>query len=513
MEKSLYSEIFDIYIYSRHFQKPQYIFFLDEETILDLMDRLEIDVETMKLWNRKADLRGNLTAAKDSIRNRMIYTANGNSFPFNPKTLEIDPDQIDTTRTEEFEKNTIITIVGFPLTNLQLEVLLDLRKREKNGSRSPEKFIHVEGPIALTEIVVRGYGPKRGSRNTPEKHSFARQFYLISDYHLHLSKCFNSNEKTVNIVDFLERVMNADPEFTDPRVRNEPIDFFLEVSHPGDLMRDLKQYAFAEPKKAGEKTPEKKESTSYLLDIRRALYNCFQHSKKSCKDKFNRYHWSDSRFRGIFREWLDFVQEYIGLLRFVLMSNKLARQEAGKKLVYQMLEDADILMNKTPTEIDDLFRIAKITKQIDNISYPDLARKIKSYYSTLFSTKWIGVKKKFKELNLRLKKTIMQQEHPEDMIDDALKLALEILFAISYLMDAYVIARSFREFKKPGKEGAPLKNIIIYAGDAHIETMVTLLKDLGEVEDDKKDERQNTRSETMQVDFQCLEVKVPLFVL
>lgn len=479
--KSLYEEVFKIDFSAYN---NSYIFLITDETIGALLESQEIDLDTLKLWNEKAGLAGNLIASKNAVRNRMIRTINNESFPFDVRKNTIDPKEIDTVSVEERGSNTIITIVGFPLSEKQFNILEDIKTKGIKGQL--KSIIYIEGPYGLDEVTT-----EVKSRNGK---MLKKQFYLFSDIHVHMRQCpdVSTPYPKMEITKFLERVMEKDPNFVDKRIKYEPIDFFLEVSHPEDIDRDFGQFGI----KNG--TPLD-ESNSYLMDIRRALYNCFQRSKTKCKDQQNRYHWSDSRFRGIFREWLDFFDIYKDILRFGEMVKFILGKDA-EKIVPIMMEEANVLMNRTPDNIDELFKIAKIQKQLENIYDKELATKIKIYYTALFVEKWSGVKKRFKIIYEKF-------ERGEDALQDALRVNVEILFSLSLIMDAYVIARSFREFKTPGKEGLPLNNIIIYAGGKHIESMYIFLSSIGKV-------GQRSISFNSQAgDYQCLKVELPLFSL
>jgi hypothetical protein len=481
MKQSLYEEVFNV-DFSAY--TNSYIFFLTDETIEVLLDNLKIDLDTLKLWNEKAGLSGNLVASKNAVRNRMIRTINGDSFPFDVRKNSIDPNEIDTVSVAERGSNTIITIVGFPLSEKQYDILEDIKAVGKMGPL--RSVIYVEGPYGLDEVTVE---VKSSSGKM-----LIKQFYLFSDVHVHMRQCpaVSTPYPKMEITKFLEHIMEKDPTFVDKRIKYEPIDFFLEVSHSDDINRDFSQFGLLEGTPRGE-------SNSYLMDIRRALYNCFQRSKTKCKDQQNRYHWSDSRFRGIFKEWLDFFYNYKDILRFGEMVKIMLGKEA-ERIVPIMMAEANALMNRTPDNVDELFKIAKIHKQLENIYDKELATRIKIYYTALFLKKWVGVKKQFKIIYDKF-------QRGEDALEDALRVNAEILFSLSLIMDAYVMARSFREFKTPGKEGLPLNNIIIYAGGKHIESMFMLLSGIGKV-------GQRSMSFNPQAgDYQCLRIDLPLFLL
>lgn len=321
------------------------------------------------------------------------------------------------------------------------------------------KIQTIEGPIYLGEYFSQRH----------DKH-----IYLFGDIHIRRKRCPIPNTQTIHIVNFIKQTVRDNPE--------KVVDVFIEVDFASSDSADIIERNMAQFMRLGH---EFLPSNSYLMDLRQEFYDCLQIDKSRCPDQQTRYHWSDARNKGIIGEWLQLFHEITSAERL---------QPLVKTL---LILQGNELLDRTPTDIVELYRQTKVWKQIQNIPFDDVVQAFRKHYDREIITGFQSFRVLWRQLN--------QDSHEDEFHE----VSIFLLTIISQLMDAYTMARVFRTFtQKPGQFSGPPQYIIVYAGIAHIEGMKTFLGTLNGMELIAE-----SKSEIIDKDHQCLlsQSQLPFF--
>jgi hypothetical protein len=300
--------------------------------------------------------------------------------------------------------------------NINMNMNMNMNMNTEN-----KKIRYISGPISLYEL----YDEKNG-----------KHMYLFGDYHLEAEECRNDKTDSMQIANFLKNLFISNP--------NKHFDLFVE-----EVFID-KEYG---------KRDFMPDTKSHLGKVVSEFNTCFEVDKSACKYKNVRFHYVDIRsidelnFINILAKCIDNPQSSVELFKSYPINN--------------INELILLLSNSTETK-----NYKKILKQIENISDPAI-KEIANYYLDEISRHQISVEeitniieilKGNKKINIESFKNILNR----------------ILESGNNMMNAYLLARMYRNFRQmPNQYSEPPKNIIVYAGNTHIKSILMDLKEIG----------------------------------
>ena len=307
-------------------------------------------------------------------------------------------------------------------------------------------FTEIEGPISVYQMSSDKY---------------PHIFYLFGDYHGYKSSCGDITKFHTWIRD---TIINS-PVF---------IDVYVETPY------SYKDYASVK---------EVDLQDSYIREFVSYFKRCFEHSKTSEACLTSRFHYTD--VRRIFETEL---HRFIYNLDLFDIFSKDAEYAEDAEYIKDIAEDIKIF-NEYINSLVDINSIIhqRIRKQFDAIEDPH----VRMFLPKMFESCIKIQKQKIRPLSLH-----------KPNFDDVMKVNRAINDYGMCLMDYYIIARSFRSYKKKDSYSGPSLNNIIYAGNKHIENYTNILWNLGFSIDN------NVTNEDDHPNRQCLDIssiKQPLF--
>jgi len=330
------------------------------------------------------------------------------------------------------------------------------RKVSRKEERLNTKLKYIKGPASLSEHKNPKY----------DKH-----IYIFGDIHIIDTYCpgdMNKNNSEY-FNKFLKQLLNYWKE-KDPKII---LDYFIEFGFRGN------------------KTPNFlviENYFGYYQELYNYFLNCVKIKKDICEFENLRLHYSDIR-RGFYET--DIINQFASIL-FLKKINDI--QLVSKNFNWDQF--TNILYNP-----ENLFRISKVDKQIENVKYPEVKKLlIREKNKVIIISKFLS-EKVISIKNLMLKGLLNDEVINFDNI---------LLFNVrNKIMDIYLFARMFKEFKPKykGQFSKSAKNILIYVGERHAGTYREWLKELGFSIKEKI-------SYNMHIDFQCVNVsnfKQPFF--
>ncbi len=366
-----------------------------------------------------------------------------------------------------------------------------------------DKLIKEEKRKNKIDRMVLISGPFDGSEHKSQKYD--KHIYMFGDHHNKLGDC--KDYKSKNIADFIADVLSEQSGPVggsyDP---NDIVDVFIEVG--------FKPKGQAFEKQLLDWTPTGRMEDTYMRDIVKKFSNCLQPTKAFCQYKNARFHYSDIRNKFKFlRIGAEVTWEGTDNWNFnhgmVTEPKQVAFMENLKRTVHNNNTFQDFLYYKKRQR--DLHQDAKITKQLSNIGPSYLKKKIREYYNGKVSTLFDEADKYL----ISYKKT----RHDADLLDFIL-VVVEIGVLIQ---DYYMVARMFRSFNSPGREGPPIRKVLIYAGAAHTKNIREFFNTIQDMIEDyrytsgKLHRIDNTELSSRMIDpkdlYQCVDIgsRVPLF--
>lgn len=347
-----------------------------------------------------------------------------------------------------------------------------------------------------------------------------RYIYFFGDYHSIEPKCFNDEGKKTEVQDFLEFVLNENKKNT--------IDFFLEIPsiEEGDIHL----------------------GNSYIDKIADKFIDCFKVDKKNCSKKYPnlRAHYVDRRQEPIFENISSLTRIVLDTKRALYSSFKdtgviLSENEKKRILLepelnakFKLLKFRKMLyhiylrnfLSNSKTSINDILTIftdhtllltkIKFYKQLENIEDKKTANFIKEYFEnklSSFQNRTLIIEfleeflsqpyNKAKDNDKGTKKVYNKLSYEEILF-----YLEEILKYNAYYMDAYTIARLFRNYENPksGREKAEkAKYIMVYAGDAHIDNYLDFFNEYNS-KFGVSSETQEAVSNFQEIDYQCIDL-------
>jgi hypothetical protein len=328
---------------------------------------------------------------------------------------------------------------------------------------NPNYFLHrkienVTGPVSIHQM---------------SHHKYSQIYYILGDIHVRTDGCGDG----YHIGNWLEDTIKNSPVF---------IDVYVEKAYV------YKNYPSIGGRfdRGGSKVIR---HTDDYIDIVRGFFSeCFRHQRYENVCKTSRFHYTD--MRDIFETETEFEggNSFLGehifkSMRKIELENisSIKRDEIVRKLnnYFEFLRNRNSIVYR------------RINKQFKNIENDKIKNNLKlSFEKDLdFYSKYI------RNLNPDINGNYKNI--------DSFRIE-GILMYVTKLMDFYVIARSFRNFKKvKDYYSRPSYNNIIYAGGSHVNNYVNILLNLGFKTDF---ENYSDRAGT----FQCLDIsdmKQPMF--
>jgi hypothetical protein len=311
--------------------------------------------------------------------------------------------------------------------------------------------------------------------------------YLFGDFHEKFSKCPigipEINKLTFD--DLLISELKSNPDSI--------VDLFIEATYINKLYPKSK-YNY---------------TSSYMIDIIDKFKNCLELDKDTCAFKNVRMHYVDVRSFGS-------MDVRVLQLLYIIVTSLLKGESEIAYISWENLTK-ELMENKTnPTEIiknmkdmSNIYSSTKITKQIENIinHYNDVGEDLQNIlnYNNEF---YIANKFKLLDLIDKLNLGNLQKEIDNNYLNDMWKILNQLTVR---LMDVYLLARMFRTFNTkdtinvPSKYSSPPENIIIYAGQYHIDFYIYFLKNHGFQLDVE------SYSKVKETNYQCVSLeKIPL---
>jgi hypothetical protein len=325
----------------------------------------------------------------------------------------------------------------------------------------------VIGPISITHLYSNKYN---------------KNIWLFGDVHYKASRCDVSKSETIEFAELVKKELIRNP--------NKLIDIFIESKYVTET---------------GEYIITKEEPDTYLGEIIQHFEKCLQLDKTACAYKNARFHYID------IRQKQEETALFFDLLTVIILDfSKPNNFAQAYKSYLDLLSNFNYDMNKISDIINDFYFLnyiekSKIMKQVENIKDIEVIKKILNHITKLIVE---GVTKD--KVRLIFNKIVKDIDNNNNDYDYTFYDKNSNLFFInSELVDMYMIARMFRNFKElPGKINEPAKNIIIYAGDAHVQRCVNfLINNLGFIVIREEFSNDNTKT------FQCADISKIVFPL
>jgi hypothetical protein len=319
--------------------------------------------------------------------------------------------------------------------------------------------ILLEGPIYVAEF-----------KNT-DKH-----IYLFGDYHYYNQRCFpkTSENKKINIISLIEDAIKS----------KKHIDIFLEAEYNSKEFKSyIPKYTNVLKVKLGKAgfdfniPTEWKNKLDYLTNKKSELLglinkysNCLQNDKTKCSSVNTHFHYTDIRTLKI-----DF---------YVITMYVLANFDSINKDYQNIRDEVEVKENKNlydtiiqileaeksnfPVEINSIFKKVKIDKQYVNVKDSEVAEKI----SDIIFQQNINFQNIVKLNKVDIQNII--DEYNDENIHPLVLFCIDWWYFQVALFDAYTMFRVFRSYK----DKSTSNNIIIYAGNLHIQKYADILSEL-----------------------------------
>jgi hypothetical protein len=279
----------------------------------------------------------------------------------------------------------------------------------------------LEGPVSLYILDSRDH---------------RKRIVLLGDRHVRKSTCTKQN--SIGIVAYLRRLfMNYENTYN-----KIPLDFFVEIDFDPSVR------------------PDPDLPSNYLQDVMSGFHNCWQKLKTECEffGKNNiRFHYSDVR-KGVIHSRTD--EKHAIMIKELHKLNKaLDDGTVTKADVQTMIRFVKMIDPQDPTF---LFKISKIDKALQRI--PDMQAKELRNLMIRHLTVNPQMKALYEGFMPRLEQFLanMDFRHPHLLNEEFGLLYNHMLAIISPLFDIYTLARMFQFGSK---------NVLIFAGDAHIQNI------------------------------------------
>ena len=302
---------------------------------------------------------------------------------------------------------------------------------------------------ALNKSVLSG--PVSGYYLTDGK----KKIYLFGDEHYSLEQQCSKYSK--NIIEYLDDMFLS----TDVH-----IDFFLESNY-SDIERKRKDYMMY---------PE--HSILSILINHFKSYGCFLKDNKLCQQTFPmvRFHAADYRFTTECTPMKQVNEIWETIMIAIIILHSRRRKSVVEILdkIHEQLKPVNTF-DKIQKTIRKILNCDKLKKQIDKCS-PAVQAKIHKYINDKFNYNAKVYKFSYEEIMEKFNE-IYENRHEYYFISQIISCLSQIAGILIYVfiivMDSYMISRIFKNY--PDNSEEMMKNIIIYAGDAHIQEYVDFL--------------------------------------
>ena len=300
------------------------------------------------------------------------------------------------------------------------------------------EYKSIYGPISLTYHVSRKYNKK---------------VYIFGEFHSSKYHCKKPGG-SIAFDKFVQKTLSYN--------KDKIIDIYTEEEF-------IKKSIYKTRKRSGW---ARNRGSSALDKMTKTFKDCLTVSKKHCKDKNVRIHYTDIRSIGNilslkFGHWN--IADMLSILvkvwdnkkEFISMKHKIERSDFNEYLKF-----------------DQIFDTLKITKQLNKNPDTQLRKKIQKFFVKKLSEKvFKNLDKRVKELYKYIYEQIKMDNYPLEEIKDLRKIFKHLFQYNNLLMDFYLIGRMFKRFDDQLHPYA--ENVMILAGDAHCKTYRELLKYLG----------------------------------
>lgn len=346
------------------------------------------------------------------------------------------------------------------------------------------KPLYLIGPISAVKLYSKKY---------------QKAVWLFGDEHVISPVCKTdiSGDKKISIMKLIEKELNYDT--------NKLIDIYTETAF---ISRDIPERGAV--------------GDSFLSLIRRQFEDCLQVDKSSCAFGNARFHYSDIRM------YLHPEVIFFDLISLIVLDMSNGDFESAmftwQKLLSSYRSYEVLRTFVSSYKFTDYLENTKILKQIKNVADPEVRNRLLSVLDEIVLNAPTG--KQMMDLldHVRSDSTDIDAIRYNDYDDEYYRQRVKIFNVNSRLMDVYILARMFRDFRKspatvetsngleegelPDRYSGPAKNIIVYAGDNHVRRMKKILTTLLDFkvlyEDESADKEQ---------DFQCLGLSKVIFPL
>lgn len=314
---------------------------------------------------------------------------------------------------------------------------------------------------------------------------YKMDIYLFGDYHNITGNKCKGKENKLNVDQF---IIN---QIEHPNNQNKIIDIFIEID-PQTKDTSIDKY----------------NKITYMTKLAQKLGKCIEYNKKECKYKNIRAHYTDIRTPFTI---YSMIQDIYYFLKWININNNEQLNMCKQKIFnfFNFLKNKNniIFLYDINSNIDSniklwkLLKYTKIQKQLDNIQDENIKENIINF----FNNKYVNNKNFEKYYNFSNYKNmlnsieefykLLEEKNTLDnnyfntkyetyrKIFNSIYASFIVLF--SFYIDIYLISRLFRYYNVKETQTSNIKyqkrseNIIIYTGDAHIETYVNFFEQLG----------------------------------
>jgi hypothetical protein len=336
-----------------------------------------------------------------------------------------------------------------------------------------------------------------------------KHIYLFGDYHYGGKRCFpeSTNVKILKSIDLIGDLINSGKSFdlfTEAEYDSKEFESYInDYVNVAKVRLGPIGFDFNLPKTFKNKLDYYLGNKSDLIGLVSKYKQCFKRNKDKCKYKNVRFHCTDvghleTRYYGlamyVIANYGTIEENYLSMVNDEPMNEN--------KILYKILIDLLITeKDNFPIDINKLLGDTKISKQRENIQDAVAA----DIVDEILKTGGCSV-----IVSLQTSDIInIINEYNKENYKPLIQFCMDWWYFQIALFDLYMMYRVYRTYRN--EEAA--KNIIIYAGDLHVQNYVRILKRLDAkivFETDNQIKNINYK----ELPFQCVDItrmQLPLF--